>query len=218
MIVLIFGATGSAGGSVLRVCLADPDVTEVRVIVRRPTGLTDPKLRQIIHRDYLVYESDQATFTGVDACFYCLGKSVGQVSGEGEYRMITYEFAMAAAQALHHASPAAVFHYVSGGGTSRTSQFMWARVKAEAEGDLMFRFGAVCWRPGSIDGVASASEPFVYKLFRPLSRVLLQPFPSAYVKGRDLGRAMLVATRGGARKRIFENAEIRKLAKQYRDR
>ena len=35
MKILVFGATGSAGGSVLRVCLAAPDVEEVRAIVRR---------------------------------------------------------------------------------------------------------------------------------------------------------------------------------------
>ena len=39
MTILILGASGSAGGSVLRVCLAAPQVTEVRAIVRRPLGL-----------------------------------------------------------------------------------------------------------------------------------------------------------------------------------
>jgi uncharacterized protein YbjT (DUF2867 family) len=37
MKVLIFGATGSAGGSVLRACLAAPDVREVRAS-RRAAG------------------------------------------------------------------------------------------------------------------------------------------------------------------------------------
>jgi uncharacterized protein YbjT (DUF2867 family) len=36
MKILVFGATGSAGGSVLRVCLSAPAVEEVRAIVRRP--------------------------------------------------------------------------------------------------------------------------------------------------------------------------------------
>ncbi|MGD9904581.1 MAG: hypothetical protein AB7U83_14040 [Vicinamibacterales bacterium] len=35
MTILLFGATGSAGGSVLRACLAAPEVSEVRAPVRR---------------------------------------------------------------------------------------------------------------------------------------------------------------------------------------
>jgi len=211
--ILLFGATGSAGGSVLRVCLADAGVSEVRVIVRRPTGLVHPRLREVLHDDYLRYDAVRTAFAGVDACFYCLGKSVRQVSGEAEYRRITHDFALAAAEALRAASPQAVFHYISGSGTSLTSRFMWARVKAEAERDLMAGVDAVCWRPGSIDGVPSASEPFGYKLFRPVARLLLRPFPSVYITGTDIGRAMLVATRQGVRNRIFENAEMRELAK-----
>ena len=37
MVILIFGATGSAGGGVLSACLDDPDVSEVRAI-RPPRG------------------------------------------------------------------------------------------------------------------------------------------------------------------------------------
>lgn len=213
MKILLFGATGSAGGSVLRVCLADAGVEEVRVLGRRPTGLVDPKLTEIAHADYLHYDEVHDAFAGVDACFFCLGKSVRQVSGEAEYRRITYEFALAAAETLQAVNPGAVFHYISGGGASLTSRFMWARVKAEAERDLMARVGAVCWRPGSIDGVPSASEPPAYKLFRPIARLVLRPFPSAYITGEDIGRAMLAATRAGVRNRIYVNAEMRALAR-----
>ena len=85
MTVLVFGATGSAGGSVLRVCLASPAVTEVRTIVRRPTGLTAARLREVVHGDYLDFSAIASAFQDVDACFYCLGISVMQVSGEAEY-------------------------------------------------------------------------------------------------------------------------------------
>jgi uncharacterized protein YbjT (DUF2867 family) len=112
--VLLFGASGSAGGSVLRTCLVDAGVTQIRAVVRRSLGLTDRKLRQVIHADYTRYDQIATALDGVDACFFCLGKSVRQVAGEAEYRQITYEFALAAASALHERSPAAVFHYLSG--------------------------------------------------------------------------------------------------------
>ena len=213
MTILLFGATGSAGGSVLQACLADADVTEVRAVVRRPIGRTHDKLRELIHEDYLRYQPIAGVFAGVDACVFCLGKSVRQVSGEEEYRRITYEYAIAAGIALHEASPSAAFHYLSGAGASLTSRFMWARVKAEAERDLMSRVDAVCWRPGSIDGMPSASEPRAYKLFRPMARLALRPFASLYVTGEDIGRAMLMATKQHLRNRIIENAEIREMAR-----
>jgi hypothetical protein len=214
--ILLFGASGSAGGSVLRVCLAAPQVTEIRAVTRRPLSIVHPKLIEVLHADYTRFEAIGNVFAGVDACFYCLGKSVRQVADEAEYRRLTYDFALAAARTLYENSPEAVFHYISGAGSSLQSRFMWARVKAEAERDLIDSFDAVCWRPGSIDGMPSASEPFAYKLFRPVARLLFRPFHTLYVTGEDIGRAMLVATCEGIRGRIISNAEIRVLASQLR--
>jgi uncharacterized protein YbjT (DUF2867 family) len=217
MKVLIFGATGSAGGSVVRACLASPAVAEVRAVVRRPLSLADPKLRVFVHGDYLEYSKIADAFAGVDACLFCLGISATQVSGEAEYRRITHDFALAAAHALRAGSPAAAFHFISGQGTSVDSRFMWARVKGETERDLMDQLDAVCWRPAAIDGVPSQSEPRLFKVLRPLFR-LLSPFRSLYVEGEDLGRAMLLGAAEGMRWRIVENAEIRDLADRAADR
>jgi uncharacterized protein YbjT (DUF2867 family) len=213
MKVLIFGASGSAGGSVLRACLASADVVEARAITRRILPLVNDKLRVSEHRDYLDFAAIQETFAGVDACLFCIGISVTQVSGEDEYRKITRDFAIAAAQALRIGSPNAIFHFISGKGTDSNSRFMWARVKAEAERELIARFDAVCWRPAAIDGERSASAPSMYAVFR-LLIPLLRPFPTLYVRGEELGRAMLQATRENMRARIIENAEIREIAKR----
>lgn len=215
MIVLLFGATGSAGGSVLRACLDAPEVAEVRALVRRTPQVTHQKLRTIVHHDYADHRSAAAAFAGVDACFYCLGKSVRQVSGEAEYRTITHDYALAAAGALLAGSPDAVFQFISGSGAHLNSRFMWARVKAETERDLMARCGAVCWRPAAIDGMASASEPALYRVMRPVFR-LLQPIRSLYVHGEDIGRAMLQAVTEGRRHQIVENAPMRDLADRWR--
>jgi len=211
MIVLILGATGSAGGCVLRECLASGRVSAVRAIVRRSLERPHPKLTVAIHDDYLHFAAVESSFAGVDACFYCLGKSVRQVSDEAEYRRITHDFALAAARTLQARSPAAVFHFISGQGTSLTSRFMWARVKAETERDLA-SFGAICWRPGLIDGMGSASEPGAYKIMRLLGRLLFSGSRRWYVTGDDIGRAMIAVAAKGVRGATFENADIRDLA------
>jgi len=210
MKVLIFGASGSAGGSILRACFTSSAVKEVRAITRRPLRFTHKKLRVFIHNDYLDYSPIEKAFVDVDACFFCLGISATQVSGE-EYRKITHDFTLAAAQTLLVNSPTAAFHFISGKGTNINSRFMWARVKAQTERDLMSLVNAVCWRPAFIDGEPSNNSPRLYRALRPLFR-LLKPLSSLYVNGQDLGRAMLKATLENIRGRVIENAEIRDLA------
>ena len=73
MKIVLFGATGLAGGGVLQACLAAPDVSEVRAVVRRSTGVRDAKLREILHDNYLDYSAITDAFGGVDACCFCLG-------------------------------------------------------------------------------------------------------------------------------------------------
>ena len=147
--VLLFGATGNAGGAVLEACLSNPEVSEVRAIVRRPLARRDPRVRVIRHDDFTNYTTARDAFTGVDACFFCLGISVRQVGSEAEYRRITLDFAVAAATMLLEASPEASFEYLSGNGAHAGSRMMWARVKAEAELELRSGLRPMRGAPGS---------------------------------------------------------------------
>lgn len=211
MKIIIFGASGRAGGGVLKASLSSPWVEEVRAITRRPLSVSTNKLRTFRHSDYLDYGAVAEAFTGVDACFYCLGISATQVSGEAEYRKITYDFAMAAAQMLKLQSPDAVFHFISGRSTSLNSRLMWARVKAGTERDLMELTKTVCWRPAFIDGELSANSPRLLRVVTPVMR-LLKPISSLYVHAEEIGRAMLQATEEKLAGVIVENPEIRTIA------
>ena len=210
MKILLFGATGSVGNSVLDACLAASIVDEVRAITRRALMNTSPKLRTYVHKDFLDYSTAQEAFRSIDACLFCLGISAMQVSKE-DYRKISYSFPLAAAQMLKSQSPGAAFHFISGKGTDAHGRMLWARVKAQTEHDLIELIGADCWRPAFIDAKPSSSLPKLYALFVPLGRIL-KPFPGLYVHGHDLARAMLQATKENLRGQIFENAEIRQIA------
>lgn len=217
METLIFGATGAAGGGVLQACLSASDVDEVRVVIRRPLPHISDKLRVFVHDNFLNYAAITKAFVGIDACLYCLGTSATQVSGETEYRRITYDFALAVAEMLKLHSPNAVFHFISGRGASPDSRFMWARVKAETERDLLAQTNTVCWRPAFINGESLAigpQRPLLHQLVRSFFR-FTKPFRHLYVESEDIGRAMLQATAEKLRGRVIENAEIREMANRY---
>ncbi|GAC1670903.1 MAG: hypothetical protein NVS9B4_26610 [Candidatus Acidiferrum sp.] len=213
MKVLLFGASGMAGGAVLQACLRAGAVDDLRVIVRRPLRRTESKVREFVHTDYLNYAAVVEAFRGVDACLFCLGTSVMQVSKE-EYEKISHDYAIAAAQTLKGESPGAAFHYITGAGTRAESKMFWSKVKGQTENELMELVEADCWRPGFIDARPSARMPKIFASVLPALRVL-KPFKSLYVAGEDLGKAMLQATKENLRRRVIENAEIRELAKRF---
>ena len=216
--VLIFGASGMVGGGVLAACLAAPAVPAVTALARRPPSVElrrEPqKLRVVLHENFLDYSSAADAFAGIDLCLFCLGISASQVKNEAEYRRITLEYPLAAARMLKAQSPNAAFHYVSGAGADLKSRFMWARVKAEAEQQLIAEIGALCLRPGAIGGKPSdRTAPWIRALL-PLT-ALFSPIRSLYVKSEDVGKAMLVAHRESLRSRIIDNRQIRDLADRY---
>ena len=50
--VIITGATGMVGEGVLHECIQHPDVENILVITRKPTGYAHPKIKEIIHTDF----------------------------------------------------------------------------------------------------------------------------------------------------------------------
>ena len=153
MKVILFGATGMVGQGVLRECLLDTDVESVLAVGRSATGQASPKLREIVHANFLDFSAIESQLTGYDACFFCLGvSSLGM--DEERYRHLTYDITMAAATALAKLNPGMVFTYVTGRGTDSTEKgpLMWARVKGKTENDLLklpFK-AAYMFRPAGI--------------------------------------------------------------------
>src|SRR5678815_7084 len=90
MRVILFGATGMVGQSVLGACLRDDGVTQVLSIGRSASGRTHPKLRELLRKDLFTVDVPDAELEGYDACFFCLGvSSVGM--NEADYTRLTYD-------------------------------------------------------------------------------------------------------------------------------
>jgi len=219
MNVLLFGASGMVGQGVLRECLLDPEVTAVLSIVRSSTGQRHPKLREIVHQDFFDFSSIESELAGFDSCFFCLGVSSAGMS-EQDYRRITFDITLAAAQTLVKLNPNMTFIYVSGAGTdsSEHGRMMWARVKGQTENALLrlpFK-AAYMFRPGVIvplHGIKSRTMLYrvPYAILGPLLPLLNRLFPKYVTTTEKLGRAMLIAAKRGAPKPVLESADINNL-------
>ncbi|MEU4163716.1 epimerase [Actinoplanes sp. NPDC026670] len=214
MRVIVFGATGMVGQGVLRECLLAPDVTEVLVVTRNPTGVEHPKLREVMLDDFADLSPIAGELTGYDACFYCLGvSSVGM--DEAAYTRVSYDFPMAAARLLAPLGEDLTFVYVSGEGTDADSRLMWSRVKARTEREIMATFrNGFAFRPGFIQpthGVRSKTGWYntAYTVIAPLVPLIRRVAPRYITTTDELGRAMLRAARGGYAKRIVTTADMR---------
>jgi uncharacterized protein YbjT (DUF2867 family) len=219
MKVILFGATGMVGQGVLRECLLDPDVESVLVVGRSPTGARHPKLREIIHDNFLDYSAIQSELTGFDACFFCLGvSSIGM--NEERYRHLTYDITLAAATTLSRLNPGMVFTYVTGRSTDSTEQgpMMWARVKGKTENDLLklpFK-AAYMFRPAGIQplhGIKSKTAwiQAIYVVTAPLLSLLNRTSPKFMTTTEQVGRAMIKVARDGYPKPVLESEDINRV-------
>ena len=220
MNVLIFGATGMVGQGVLRECLQDPDVQLVETIGRTATGVQHLKLRELVHQDLWHYAAIEASLSGFDACFFCLGISSSGMKEE-DYERVTYGITLAAAEVLCRLNPQMTFIYVSGAGTdsSEHGRVMWARIKGKTENALLrlpFK-AAFMFRPGFIEplyGVRSKTTAYrvFYTLTKPLLPLLSLAFPNYVLTTQQIGQAMLAVARHGYTQRVLESRDIRTVA------
>lgn len=217
MRVILFGATGMIGYGVLLECLDDPGIEAVATVGRRPVEVVHEKLTQITHSDFTDFSAIEDELEGFDACMWCLGVSAAGMS-EQNYRRITVDFTMAAAEVLARKSPELTFCFVSGAGTDRDARAMWARVKAEAEDRLAdFPFKAhYSFRPAMIQPMRGArstitSYRVLYAIVSPFYG-LLKHMKKTVTSTPEVGRAMIRVARDGASRQTLENIDICEIA------
>jgi len=210
--VILFGASGMVGQAVLRECLRDDGIEQVLSIARRPTGITHPKLRELVRDDLFAFDSIDADLQGYDACFFCLGVSAAGMS-EADYAHLTFDLTHGWAQTLARIHPSITFIYVSGAGTG--GKAMWAQVKGRTENALLalfpnaYMFRLAMLRPMNREVSKTRWTRISYIVFRPLLPLLRAIFPGAVITTEELGRAMINVARHGAQKRVLENRDMR---------
>lgn len=214
--VIVTGTTGMVGEGVLLECLDHPDVKAVLSVVRKPSGLSHPRLSEIAVPDFLNLENVKSGLSGYNACFFCAGvSSVGMK--EEDYTRITYDTTLYFAKILVSLNPDMVFTYVSGAMTDSTEKgrIMWARVKGRTENDLMklpFR-GVYNFRPGFMKATPGQKKlKRIYKIMDGLYPVFRLLMPNSLLTLKQVGLAMIHSVIKGYDKHVLEVQDIRKLA------
>ena len=210
--VLITGANGMIGQIILHKCLEDREVREVITITRKELHSAHPKLKSIIHSDFMNYNSLIADFEDIDICYYCLGVYTGAVPKKLFFE-ITVDYTKAFAQFLYEKSPDAHFCFLSGMGADRTekSKMAFAKAKGMAENFLLqLGFGQLAiFRPGYIYPVQKRIEPnFFYVINRKLYPLLKWIYPNIGLNSDQLASSMYKAGFEKVPKAILENKDI----------
>src|ERR1700685_1747829 len=136
--LVIVGATGMVGGQALRYALEHPEVECVTSIGRRKTGLSNPRLSEVLHPDFVDCSALAPVLADQDAAIFCLGTYTGVVT-DADLRRITVDYTVEFARVPKGSSADAVFSFLSGNGADPTGQsrMAFARYKGEAEKALL---------------------------------------------------------------------------------
>ena len=196
----------------------------MKSVGRSASGAQHPKLRDLIHGDLHNFAPIEHELAGSDACFFCLGVTSAGMS-EADYERVTYGIATAAAGTLARLNPQMTFVFVSGAGadSSERGRVMWARVKGKTENAILrlpFK-AAYVFRPAFVQpmhGIRSRTRSYnvLYALFRPLMPLLRLMLSGYVLTTEQMGKAMLIAARHGAPKRVLESTDINALIESRR--
>lgn len=213
MKIVITGSSGMIGKLVLNNCLNSDKITEVRSLVRKPTGQKHSKLTEIVIGNFEDFSVQENLFKDISSAFFCLGVYTGQVPDD-LFKRITINYAVEFAKALENNSPQATLCLLSGAGADRTekSKTSFALYKGMAENQIAkLNLNFYSFRPGYIYPVEPRKEANVgytiIKTLYPLFKLLGDKYS---VKSNELANAMFNVGLNGADKQILENRDILK--------
>lgn len=133
MKALIIGATGATGKDLLGFILNDPAYQEVVIFVRRPTGISDTKLTEVL-TDFDKLEEIAGAIAG-DVLFSCLGTTLKAAGSKDKQRHIDYEIPLEFARIARENGVAQAV-LLSAYGASPQSNVFYSRIKGELEENM----------------------------------------------------------------------------------
>ena len=182
MTAVLTGGTGLTGGFLVRRLLADPAITRVISVSRKPLNLSNAKLTEILVSDLAELPSNASTIRG-DIYFSCLGTTIKTAGSKENFEKVDHDTVVAFAK-IAKAHDATSFTFISAVGANAKSMIFYNRVKGRTEDDgkaLGLR-SLIIFRPALLVGPRAGfrlGERLAAMTLVPLSRL----FPTRIQKG-----------------------------------
>lgn len=133
MKAIVIGATGATGASLVKQLLADEQINQITVLVRRAYFTSHPKLTEIVV-DFNRLDGYSDSING-DVAFSCLGTTLKDAGGKEAQWKVDYDYQYQFAEiASKNGIP--VFVLLSSMGANAKSGIFYSRMKGKLENDL----------------------------------------------------------------------------------
>ncbi len=216
MTASLIGATGLIGQYLLEELLRSNAYDKIRVLVRRPVELTDPRL-EILRVDFTDEEGLRSALEGSDTIFCSVGTTQKKVKGDkAAYRKVDFDIPLTAAR-LGKMAGCSTFVIVTAVSANAKSNNFYLRLKGEVEEALrtVGLDSVHIMRPSILLGERKESR-FGERIWISVMTTLSFMIPSKYkpIHGRAVAKAMLQASK--EKKKgvfIYEYREMKQLGK-----
>jgi uncharacterized protein YbjT (DUF2867 family) len=150
MKAIIIGATGLVGNLILKEVLNDTDFSEVRIFVRRSTGITNPKLKEIVSpmKDINTLKSE---IQG-DVLFNAIGTTIKQAGSQEEQQRIDRDLPIGFARIASENGVKLMLNVSSVGADLKGGFYLKTKAEMENGTEKFFHNSAFYFRPGLLVG------------------------------------------------------------------
>lgn len=150
MKAIIAGATGLVGNLILQDVLNDNDFSEVRIFVRKPTGINNPKLKEIVSpmKDIIPLSSE---IQG-DVLFNALGTTIKQAGSQVEQQRIDRDLPVTFARIASENGVRIMLNVSSVGANIKGGFYLKTKAEMENGTENFFPGRVFHFRPGFLIG------------------------------------------------------------------
>lgn len=213
---LIAGATGLVGKELTQLISKANYYSEMCIVTRRPIGLSDSRIREIIVEDFDQLANFKASLTA-DDIYCCLGTTIKKAGSKENFRKVDQYYPEALAD-LTSSQGASKFLIISSVGASKNSSFFYSQVKGAVEESISRKpFETVLiFRPSLLLGKRNERRlgEDVAQTLSPLFSAILFGSLKKYrpIHAREVASGMLIAAQKPLKGvHIFDSYQIKKL-------
>jgi uncharacterized protein YbjT (DUF2867 family) len=150
MKAIVIGATGLVGNLILKELISDNDVSEVRIFVRKPNGMINPKLKEIVTpmTDINILSSE---ILG-DVLFNALGTTIKKAGSQEEQQRIDRDLPIAFAKIASENGVKIMLNVSSVGANLKGGFYLKTKAEMENGTGKFFPESVFHFRPGFLVG------------------------------------------------------------------